>query len=77
MNKPETISIDLTELTVAQVQAGFANGTFTSEMLTQAYLDRIEEFNPHYNAIVFVNDEALETARAVDKRRAAGEELGP
>ncbi|UQG60860.1 amidase [Marinobacter sp. M3C] len=69
--------IDLTELTVEQVQAGFASGAFTSEKLTKAYLERIAEFNPSYNAIVFFNEKAVEEARAIDKRRAAGEKLGP
>ncbi len=69
--------IDLVELTVEQVQQGFNSGAFTSESLTQAYLDRIAMFNPSYNAIVFLNPDALEDARAVDRRRAAGEELGP
>ncbi len=69
--------IDLTELTVEKVQAGFANGAFTSESLTKAYLQRIAEFNGAYNAIVFFNDDAIEEARAIDQRRAAGEKLGP
>lgn len=69
--------IDLTELTVEQVQAGFASGAFTSESLTKAYLERIAEYNPSYNAIVFFNENAVEEARAIDKRRAAGEKLGP
>ena len=51
--------IDLTELTVEKVQAGFASGAFTSESLTQAYLDRIAEYNPSYNAIVFFNETRL------------------
>lgn len=70
-------NIDLTELTVEQVQAGFASGAFTSESLTKAYLERIAEFNPSYNAIVFFNEKAIEEARAIDKRRASGEKLGP
>ena len=70
-------SIDLVELTVEQVQAGFASGAFTSESLTQAFLDRIAIYNAHYNAIVFLNPDALADARAVDRRRAAGESLGP
>src|SRR5262245_11072788 len=37
--------IDLSELTVEKVQAGFASGAFTSERLTRAYLQRIAEFN--------------------------------
>lgn len=69
--------IDLTEMTVEKVHQGFASGAFTSESLTQAYLDRIAEYNPAYNAIVFFNESALADARAIDKRRAAGEKLGP
>ena len=77
MTNVNTNTIDLIELTVEQVQAGFASGAFTSEELTKAYLERIKEFNPSYNAIVFFNEKAVEEARAIDKRRAAGEKLGP
>jgi Asp-tRNA(Asn)/Glu-tRNA(Gln) amidotransferase A subunit family amidase len=69
--------IDLVEMTVADVQAGFASGAFTSEVLTQAFLDRIAEWNAPYNAIVFLNPDALADARASDARRAAGKTLGP
>src|SRR6195952_1193157 len=70
-------SIDLIEMTVETAQAGFASGAFTAETLTQAYLDRIAEWNPHYNAIIFMNPAALVTAREIDRRRAAGEALPP
>jgi aspartyl-tRNA(Asn)/glutamyl-tRNA(Gln) amidotransferase subunit A len=77
-NNPQpSDAIDLVELTVEQVQAGFAAGTFTSESLTQAFLARIATYNPAYNAIIFLNPDALDDARAVDRRRAAGEQLGP
>ncbi len=70
-------SIDLVELTVAQVQAGFASGAFTCEKLTRACLDRIASYNPHYNALIFLNPAALDDAREIDRRRAAGEILPP
>ena len=69
--------IDLVELTVERVQTGFASSAFTCESLTQAFLDRIAVYNAHYNAITFLNPDALETARSIDRRRAAGETLGP
>lgn len=70
--------IDLIEMTVARAQAGFASGAFTSEQLTRAFLDRIDAVDPHYNAIIFRNDDAaLATSRAIDERRASGEKLGP
>lgn len=69
--------IDLIELTAAQCQTAFADGVVTSEALTQAFLDRIATLNPSLNAIIFLNPDALETARDIDRRRAAGEALGP
>jgi len=39
-------AIDLIELTVETAQAAMADGTITSEALTQAFLDRIAEYNP-------------------------------
>jgi aspartyl-tRNA(Asn)/glutamyl-tRNA(Gln) amidotransferase subunit A len=77
MNDAPPTMIDLVELTVEQAQAAFASGAITAEALTQAFLDRIAQYNPTYNAIVFLNPDALETARAIDRRRAAGEALGP
>jgi Asp-tRNA(Asn)/Glu-tRNA(Gln) amidotransferase A subunit family amidase len=70
-------SVDLTRLTVEEVQAGFRSGAFTAESLTQLCLERIEAYNKKYNAIIFLNPDALKDARAIDKRRAAGEALGP
>ena len=72
-----SLAIDLVELTVEQAQAAFASGTITAEALAQAFLDRIALHNATYNAIIFLNPDALETARAIDRRRAAGEALGP
>jgi len=71
------MSIDILELTVEAVQQGFARGEFTCEALVQACLHRIAHYNPAYNAIIFPNPAALDDARAIDKRRAAGEALGP
>ncbi len=69
--------IDTSALTVDEIQAGFDAGRLTAEALTRACLERIEAHNPRYNAIIFLNDNAIEEARAIDRRRAAGETLGP
>lgn len=69
--------IDLDRLTVDAAQADFASGTLTAEDLTRACLARIAERNPHLNAIIFLNDHALDEAREIDRRLAAGETLGP
>jgi amidase len=73
----EAGDIDVTELTIADVQEGFAAGRFTSEALTLAHLKRIEKYEPYYNAFTYMHDGALADARAIDARRAAGEMLGP
>ena len=73
---PDT-ELDVVELTISDVQAGFAAGRFTSEALTLAFLARIEHYEPYYNAFTFMNPTALADARAIDIRRAAGEALGP
>lgn len=71
-------SIDLMMLTVEKVQEGFRTGAFTAESLAEACFRQIDLFNGHYNAIIFRNDDAaLSDARTIDRRRAAGEPLGP
>jgi len=52
---PTSANIDVLELTVAQIQAAFESGAMTSEALTSAYLERIAQVNPRYNAIIFMN----------------------
>ncbi len=64
------------EMTVADCAAAFAAGV-TSEELTKAFLARIETHNPTFNAYITMNAKALDDARAIDQRRAAGETLGP
>jgi aspartyl-tRNA(Asn)/glutamyl-tRNA(Gln) amidotransferase subunit A len=55
-----------------------AAGELTSEELTRACLAQIEALNPRLNVFLAVEaDAALAQARAIDARRAAGEELGP
>ena len=71
------MSIDIVELTLAQAQAAMARGDVTAEALAQSHLERIARYNPVYNAILFQNPHALQEARAVDRRRAAGTVLGP
>ncbi len=67
---------DLTRLTATAMADGLAAGRFTAEQLTTAHLERIEALNPALHAFLVVDAEgALATARDVDARRAAGEQL--
>ncbi|PRZ18179.1 amidase [Nesterenkonia sandarakina] len=80
---PGGAGFDVVEATIAQLRDALARGTLTSEQLVQAYLDRIEAYDqqdsrhgPRLNALVVMNPQALEEARASDARRASGEPLG-
>ncbi|SAK94102.1 amidase [Caballeronia temeraria] len=77
METRSAIDIDLVNLTVESVQDGFRNGKFTAEQLARACFDWIERHNGTYNALIFLNPTALDDARRIDERRAAGEALGP
>lgn len=75
--KAETPQIDLGTLTITQAQAAFADGSLTSESLTRASIAQMKALNGKYNAVIFECDDALDVARDIDRRRAAGEKLGP
>ncbi|WP_106397947.1 Asp-tRNA(Asn)/Glu-tRNA(Gln) amidotransferase subunit GatA [Actinocorallia populi] len=64
--------------TAAELGALIAAGETTAVEVARAHLERIEQVEGKVNAFLHVAAEsALEQARAVDARRAAGEELGP
>lgn len=69
-------SLTLSSATIEDLNAAFDSGTLTSERLVELYLARIEAYNkrgPALNAILWLNDAALATARALDaERRASG-----
>lgn len=68
---------NLTALTIKETAEGLATGQFTSEQVTQAYLDRIDELNPKLNAYLSVfRDTALVAARESDERRKSGKSRG-
>ena len=71
----------MTELwrsSASELRRGIADGTFSSAEVVQAHLTRIEEVNPSLNAVVAVmGDAALDAAAVVDRRVAAGEDVGP
>jgi Asp-tRNA(Asn)/Glu-tRNA(Gln) amidotransferase A subunit family amidase len=58
--------VDVTEMTVGEIEAGLASNSFTSVELTQSFLARIATYEPTYNAFVSLNPEALSIAAALD-----------
>jgi amidase len=74
------LGFELLEADIARIQRAFAVGTLTSEALTQAYLDRIaayEDTGPAINSFIFINEDALDAARALDRERALKGPRGP
>jgi Asp-tRNA(Asn)/Glu-tRNA(Gln) amidotransferase A subunit family amidase len=63
----KTEPIDLTELTVSQVHEAYKNGTYNSEQLVSAYLERIEKYNKKINALTNLNPDAIKTAKELDE----------
>ncbi|MGC4805235.1 Asp-tRNA(Asn)/Glu-tRNA(Gln) amidotransferase subunit GatA [Micromonospora sp. DT233] len=69
---------DLTKLTAVEIAALVAGGEASAVEVTRAHLDRIAAVEERVHAFLHVDtDGALAAARAIDERRAAGEELGP
>jgi amidase len=77
---PPTKDLDLSERTIADLQAYLQSGQSSSRSLCQQYLARIAELSakgPAINAIIELNPEALAIADALDKERKAGKLRGP
>ncbi|MFC1420263.1 Asp-tRNA(Asn)/Glu-tRNA(Gln) amidotransferase subunit GatA [Streptacidiphilus cavernicola] len=69
---------DLTRSTAADTATAIAKGEVSAVEVAQAHLDRIGAVDGKVHAFLHVDTEgALAAARAVDDRRAKGEELGP
>ncbi|MBO4161651.1 Asp-tRNA(Asn)/Glu-tRNA(Gln) amidotransferase subunit GatA [Micromonospora antibiotica] len=69
---------DLTRMTATDLAGLVASGETSAVEVTRAHLDRIAAVDDRVHAFLHVDTEgALAAARAVDERRAAGEQLGP
>ena len=64
--KPST-AIDLTELTISDIHAAYLAGTFNSQKLVAAYLERIAQFDGDINAITTINQQAMVMAKGLDE----------
>lgn len=72
------MAADLVRRSAADLASALQAGEVSSVEVTQAHLDRIADVDPLVHAFLHVSaEQALETARTVDARRAAGEELHP
>jgi aspartyl-tRNA(Asn)/glutamyl-tRNA(Gln) amidotransferase subunit A len=72
------VSAEIVRLDAATLAARMAAGDVSAEEVTRAHLDRIASVDDAVHAFLHVAaDGALQAARDVDARRAAGERLGP
>jgi len=62
----EEAAVDINNLSIAQLQEYVDKGYLTYEKITRLYLDRIEAYNEQYNALVTINDKAIEQAKELD-----------
>ena len=65
-NKVEP-TVDITEMSITEIQESIDDGYLTYEELMQIYLDRIDKYNDKYNAVLYVNPNALEEAKKKDE----------
>ncbi|MEE1784639.1 Asp-tRNA(Asn)/Glu-tRNA(Gln) amidotransferase subunit GatA [Streptomyces sp. SP17BM10] len=69
---------DLIRYTAAETASAIAKGEVSAVEVAQAHLDRIDAVDKKVNAFLHVDTEgALSAAKAVDEKRAKGEDLGP
>ena len=77
---PPPATVDLTLASLPEIRDALADGSVTSEQLVQESLDRIAAFDaegPALNAVITINDRALEEARALDAERSESGPRGP
>ena len=73
-------SFELDEITVSELQESMVSGRFTSQSITEKYLERIEAIDKHgpaINSVIEVNPDAMSIAKALDKERKQKHLRGP
>jgi amidase len=73
-------AVEIEELTLADIDAAFADGRLTSRRLTQMYLDRINTLDrrgPALGAVIEINPHALDIAAELDRERQSRGPRGP
>ena len=64
--------IDITNETVTSLSKALNEEIITSEQLINIYLERINEYNAQYNALITINENAINEAKELDKERQNG-----
>lgn len=69
--------VDITEMSIVDLQNAMEKGYLNSELLVNLYLERIEEYDDLFNSINQLNPDALEQAKKLDEERKNGNIKGP
>ena len=64
--------IDITNETVTSLSQALNEEIITSEQLINIYLERINEYNAQYDALITINENAINKAKELDKERQNG-----
>jgi amidase len=72
-----TAASDLADCSATELSGLVRARDVSCEEVLRACLDRMERFNPTLNAVVTLNERALDDARALDDRIAKGGDAGP
>jgi amidase len=71
---------ELNEITIAQLQEKMTDGEWTSETITQLYIERIKDLDQNgiaLRSVIEVNPDAINIAKAMDEERKSGKVRGP
>jgi amidase len=74
---PNPAPLQLDEITIAELQDGLRRDVYTSRMLVEAYIARINARNGALHAVIEISPDALTDADARDADRKRGEIAGP
>lgn len=62
---------------IRKIRESLVTGEKSAVEITEAYLAKLREREPHIRSFLHVSEKALQDAQELDKRIGAGEELGP
>ena len=57
--------IDILEMSIAEIQNAVDLGSINYETIARIYLERIEEYNDEFKAVISVNESIVEQAKKV------------
>lgn len=71
------LQTDLTEATIADLQAKMQSGQMSAQQIAVKYLEKIKEIDGKINSVVETNPDALKIAEELDKERKSGKVRSP